>query len=226
MTTTAQLWAATRDLTLRPAEDACTRPVMHLAATPDPDGTVRSRCRKAILNPNGPTRPAADVPEGDRCHAPGCRAAWPTRPIPPPTPAMLCTTIDCPALATHTATRSHLNGPDTTAVLCEWCALRYRHRHHAAVTLERLEAWGTALADAIPDGLYRISVGLLGDLRPAGVCNAAEARLRLAQARRDGYAVQVLPGGGFRAGSTAGGWVGEINDVIVLRPYRPPESTA
>lgn len=223
MTITAEPWAATRDLTLRPPDDGCKHPVSHVAGTPDPDGTVRSRCRRAILNPNGPTRSPADVPEDDRCRQPGCHAAWPPLPaplVPPPTPATLCTTDDCQALATHTAGRPTPERTVKVEVLCEICAVRYRHRHHPAATIWPTDTYRAILARALPRGqLYRIWVGLLADLRPAGVCNAAEARLRLDQVQREHWAVQVFPDGGLRAADPAGSFVGDLSRTLVLQAY-------
>lgn len=134
-----------------------------------------------------------------------------------PSPPALCQDDHCTALATHA---THRLGSSEVLVLCHWCAAHYRHRHYPAAALTRLAAYEVALAAATPTGvLYRLAVGILGDLRPAGICNAAEASLRLGQARRDGWAVQVQPGGGWRGADISTGWAGQLAEAISLDPY-------
>lgn len=138
------------------------------------------------------------------------------------TGAVLCATDTCGALATHAALHRTLDGA-TTSVLCQWCAGNHQYRHHPSVTVTALAAYAPALAAAAPDGqLYRITAGILGDPRPIGICNSAEARLRLGQAQRDGWAVQIFPGGGWRAASVGTGRAGQLTTAITLTPHPVP----
>lgn len=152
--------------------------------------------------------------------------------IPVPPAAVMCPTTGCGALATHTAGRPTRDRTVKVEVLCEICAVRYRHRHHPAATVWPTDAYSTALARALHNRqLYRIWVGLLADLRPVGTCNAAEARIRLEQVQREGWAVQVFPDGGLRAVDPAGSFVGDLSRALVLQAYPraappPPQEPA
>ncbi|WNI19141.1 hypothetical protein [Actinacidiphila sp. ITFR-21] len=210
MITKVQLWAAPRSTQPIPS-----RPLLfHVTGHTNP---AWSLCGTARHLADHKRVDATTVPPKARCRALGCIDAWPPLPKPVRHPAAICQTDHCTALATHATSRL---GITETLMLCEWCAAHYRHRHYPAASVTRLEAYGVALAAATPAGfLYRITTGILGELRPCGIGNAAEARLRLDQARRDGWAVQVQPAGGWRAAHITTGFAGELTQVISLDPY-------
>lgn len=214
MSVKVQFWAAPRSTRATPR-----RPLLfHM--TGHATTRTRSLCGTARHLAISNRTDATTVPATARCRALGCADAWPPLPQPVLSPAVLCRTDHCTALATHATSRL---GTTDTYVMCQWCAAHYRHRYYPAVTLTELEAYGIALAAATPTGcLYRITVGILGDLRPAGICNAPEARLRLNQVRRDGWAIQVQPSGGWRAADITTGWAGQLTQAVSLDPYPVP----
>lgn len=212
MITKVQFWAAPSAIPPRPS-----RPLIFHMTGHTHSGNTWSLCGTARRLADHKRTDASTVPIADRCRAIGCADAWPPLHRTIHSPAALCQTDHCNALATHTTTRL---GTTEAFVLCHWCAARYRHRYYPAVTLIQLGAYDAALAAATPAGhLYRITTGLLGDPQPSGTCNAAEARLRLERACRDGWAIQVQAAGGWSAADITTGFVGELTQAITLAPY-------
>lgn len=207
-----QMWAAPR--TTQPKSS---RPLIFHMTGHTHSGNTWSLCGTARHLADHKRIDASTVPIADRCRALGCADAWPPLSRTIHSPAALCQTDHCNALATHTTTRL---GTTEAFVLCHWCAIRYLHRHYPAATLIQLGAYDAALAAAAPTGrLYRITAGLLGDPLRSGTCNSSEARLRLDQVRRDGWAIQVQPSGGWRAANITAGFVGELTQTITFDPY-------